>query len=88
MASFRYNLIGKFLKQKRVRVGLSQRDLALKLGYGSAQFISNIERGEASVPPKMARKLVTILNLSERELVRVLVQEYEKYLHSQISRRG
>lgn len=41
------------LKQKRTQAGLSQRDVADKLGYSTPQFISNWERG-ASIPPMNA----------------------------------
>ena len=83
----KHNLIGTYLKKKRLQSQLSQRDVAVKLGYGSAQFISNIERGEASIPPKMAKKLIQILKLSEKEVIQVLVRDYEHHLRSQIAKR-
>lgn len=43
--------IGKWLKELRLKAGLSQGDVAQKLGYTSPQFVSNWER-DLSVPPK------------------------------------
>lgn len=40
----------KIIQGLRAEVGLSQADLAKKLGYASPQFISNIERGLCGVP--------------------------------------
>lgn len=53
--------LGQFLQQARLNANLSQRELSIHLGYSSAQFISNFERG-ISLPPlsklgKMAKKL-------------------------------
>jgi transcriptional regulator with XRE-family HTH domain len=85
--AYKYALIGKYLKKKRVDAGLSQRAVGVRLGYGSAQFISNIERGEASIPPKVVRKLIPLLKISERDIMRVMMQEYETYLKSEIGNR-
>ena len=39
--------LAKYLKEKRLAANLSQINIAHRLGYGSAQFISNWERGVA-----------------------------------------
>lgn len=82
--AYKYTLIGNFLKKRRLTEGLSQRDVGLKLGYGSAQFISNIERGEASIPPKVIKKLMNVLSISEKEVLKIMLQQHEQYLRSQI----
>jgi len=51
------SLLAEFLKEKRVYSGLSQMDVAKKLGYTSAQFVSNWERGLSSPPIHTLRKL-------------------------------
>ena len=40
-----FQVLGDYLQSKRMKVGLSQGDVATKLGYSSPQFISNFERG-------------------------------------------
>lgn len=42
----------------RESLGLTQRELANKLGYPTAQFISNIEREVSPMPLIVARKLI------------------------------
>lgn len=52
-------MIGDYLRTKRLERGLSQVEVAKSLGYTSAQFVSNWERG-ISRPP-----ITTILQLSK-----------------------
>jgi len=42
--------IAKAFKEARIEAGLSQWDVAKELGYGTPQFISNIERGISTIP--------------------------------------
>lgn len=48
----KYRALGPACKQYRQRAQLSQMDVAQSLGYGSAQIISNFERGLCSLPHK------------------------------------
>lgn len=48
------------LKKLRIEAGLSQRDVANKLGYSTPQFISNWERG-ISRPPVSALGTISSL---------------------------
>jgi transcriptional regulator with XRE-family HTH domain len=41
---------GNFLKAKREAANITQAEVAEKLGYTSAQFVSNIERGLCAMP--------------------------------------
>jgi transcriptional regulator with XRE-family HTH domain len=43
-------LIGEILRQQRLLLSLSQRDIALKLGYRNINFISMIEHGNSRLP--------------------------------------
>lgn len=45
--------LGIYLKVKRVEAELSQNEVAKVLGYKSAQFISNWERGISAPPVKV-----------------------------------
>ncbi len=47
----RYRLVGRFLRSARVSAGLTQLDVTNALGYTTAQFCSNWERG-ISIPPE------------------------------------
>lgn len=55
--------LGKYLKKHRGMVGYTQHELAMELGYGSAQFISNIERDMAMPPFKSLRKLKKLIGV-------------------------
>lgn len=53
---------GKILAAAREAAGLTQKDVATKLGYVSAQFISNAERGLCKVPKDKFKKLSKMLS--------------------------
>lgn len=65
----RYEDVGEYLQKARQKCGLSQREVADTLGYSSAQFISNFERGIAVPPLKKLRVLVKMYKLSVPELM-------------------
>ena len=49
--------LGLYFRDMRKKAGLSQLEVSKRLGYGSAQFVSNWERGLASPPiRRCARK--------------------------------
>lgn len=65
------NMLADFLKQKRVSAGLSQRDVADKLGYSTPQFISNWERGVSHPPINALKKLGELYKVSADDLFEV-----------------
>ena len=64
-----YETFGRYLAEKRVAAGFTQREVADTLGYSSAQFISNFERGIA-VPP--LAKLKVLLGMYKMPMDTVL----------------
>ena len=66
--------LSEFLKEKRTQVGLSQKDVADKLGYSSAQFISNWERGLSSPPMHTLKKLAEMYNVNIDEMFDVILE--------------
>lgn len=77
-------MIGKKIKNARLKKNLSQGDLAKTLMLSSPQFVSNIERGVAPLPPKYIPILSKELGFSEQELVDDLVLAFEKYCWRQV----
>lgn len=65
------NMLADFLKQKRVAAGLSQRDVADKLGYSTPQFISNWERGVSHPPINALKRLGELYKVSAEDLFEV-----------------
>lgn len=66
--------LAALLKQKRIAAGLSQGDVAMKMGYSTPQFISNWERGIACPPVRDLKKLADILKTSPEELFEVFLE--------------
>jgi transcriptional regulator with XRE-family HTH domain len=62
------DILANFLKDKRSVAGLSQRDVADKLGYSTPQFISNWERGISHPPISALKKLSDLYKVSAEEL--------------------
>ena len=50
------------------------------IGYTSPQFISNIERGWASIPPQKIAKLAKVLEIGSNEIVEAMVDDYRAEL--------
>ena len=74
----------KLLKASRIRVRLSQTELATKLRYVSPQIVSNWERAIVTPPIDTLPKLCTILDLPIDEVKSTLVKIFEKNLNQRI----
>ena len=69
------NKLALFLKEKRTLSGLSQKDVATKLGYSTSQFISNWERGISQPPINTLRTLASMYNVAAEQMFNVLLEE-------------
>ena len=72
--------MGIFLRQKRESKGLTQAQVASQLGYGSPQFISNIERGVSRVPVKSLKSFINLYGLQVDEVIDLLLEERRDHL--------
>lgn len=81
-----YTKLGKNLKDCRNKAGLTQKNVADRLGYSSAQFISNFERGIAAPPVKRIRVLAKIYypHLDKKTVVEMYVAGIRKRIESVI----
>lgn len=43
-------MIGKRIKEKRIKIGMTQEELARKLGYNSRSSINKVELGKNDIP--------------------------------------
>jgi transcriptional regulator with XRE-family HTH domain len=73
-------LFSKYLKDMRIKKGVSQRELAELLGYTSGQFVSNYERGMCPVPLDKVKDLIGILNLDSTKVVNLIQEDRKKSL--------
>lgn len=76
--------LGAFLKNQREKKGLTQSEVATKLGYGSPQFISNIERGISNVPLKSLKVIIELYQVPAQEVIDILLQERRGNLERQL----
>ena len=82
-----HKALGSYLKDKRSSKGLTQSDVARKLGYSTPQFISNIERGLCAPPVKNLKVLVKLYKLDPEELLDIILNEEESSLRKALSLR-
>jgi transcriptional regulator with XRE-family HTH domain len=68
---------GQWLKKSREAQGLSQRDLAEKVGVEYYTFISQVESGRGRIPPDRYRSWAKALGISPREFVIKLMRYYD-----------
>ena len=69
----------KTLKEQRKKLGITQAVLADRLCV-HLQFISNIERGVAGLPPRHFKQVSKILRIPLKDLIEEYVQRTEKKL--------
>lgn len=68
-----YVEVGAYLRNLRLKAGLTQRQVSLALGYSSAQFISNHECGVALPPKKKLTKLRELYRLDSDYFIKLTV---------------
>ena len=81
------NKLAQFLKEKRTLSGLSQKDVASKLGYSTSQFISNWERGVSQPPINTLRTLATMYKISAEQMFNVLLEETMVQVQADLKRK-
>lgn len=68
--------LGKALRHMRTLAGLTQQEVAKEMGYGTAQFISNWERGISAPPDQAIGRLATVFGVKPTRLIDVII-DYE-----------
>lgn len=87
MKSKQKNKLSSFLRDARLKAGLSQGDISNALGYTSAQFISNWERGLSSPPLDRLYEIVQLLKIDSEELIELLLEEQENLIRQQFKKK-
>jgi transcriptional regulator with XRE-family HTH domain len=72
---------GDWLKQRRADAGLSQMDLAARLGLKYYTFISQVENGFSRVPTEIMAAWAKELGLEPASFAKHLLLYYEPELH-------
>ena len=68
---------GRWLKERREKVGLSQRQLAELVGAEYYTFISQLETGRGRIPPDKYRLWAQALRISPKEFVHDILRFYD-----------
>lgn len=63
------------LKDARAEAGYTQKQIADKFGYDSAQFVSNWERGVSSPPLKTLKKLAALYHIDATVLFETVLDQ-------------
>jgi transcriptional regulator with XRE-family HTH domain len=68
---------GRWLKERRERLGLSQRQLAERVGADYYTFISQLETGRGRIPPDRYKDWAKALNMRGHDFVREVLRYYD-----------
>jgi transcriptional regulator with XRE-family HTH domain len=71
------NQAGRWLRELRENCGLSQRQLAAKVGAEYYTFISQLETGRGRIPPDRYLVWANALEVEPQEFVRTLMSYYD-----------
>ena len=71
------NQAGVWLRELRERRGLSQREVAARVGAEYYTFISQLETGRGRIPPDRYLIWAHALGIDKREFVRTLMSYYD-----------
>jgi transcriptional regulator with XRE-family HTH domain len=71
--------LGKYLQGLREKAGFSQKEVSLKLGYETAQFVSNWERGLCTPPMNTIRTLSKMFHVDSAKLFETILESDMKH---------
>lgn len=69
--------VGQWLRNRRVELGLSQRELSVLAGFDYYTFISQLETGRGRVPSERYEQYAKALEVDPREFAMRMLQAYE-----------
>ena len=72
---------GHWLREQRQAAGLSQLDLATRLGFKYYTFISQVENGFGRVPSESMEAWARALDIPPDQFARQLLAYYDPHLH-------
>nr|WP_294567181.1 helix-turn-helix transcriptional regulator [uncultured Rhodopila sp.] len=73
---------GRWLKEQRERAGLSQRQLAERVGADYYTFISQLETGRGRIPPDRYQDWAQALGIPPRLFVQEILRFYDPITHT------
>lgn len=83
--------LSQYLKEMRMKKGLTQREVSQILGYGSSQYLSNIERGQCPPSIDALAELASLYRLDINRTIELCIApikaELERALKSKTRRK-
>lgn len=73
-----YESMARLLKNKREKLGMSQSEVAEKVGVTSGQFISNIERALCSVPIRKIYDVCKTLDIPKEQIKYAYIEDMSR----------
>lgn len=81
----KFKNIGKLVRERREKLGLSQTELCVALGFSkNGQNISNVERGLASLPIKHIARVSIVLQTPAHLFKEAILKDYEEQIEKAI----
>ena len=80
-----YRVVAEFIKATRIKLGISQDELALKLGFSSRISITNIENGKQRIQLHTLAEIAEIFNEPISKFFPSM-QALDKTISSQLSK--
>lgn len=68
--------LGKLLREKRLGLSITQKQISDSFKFTTSQFISNVELGKSPLPPELVRPLAKMLKTPAKHLVDAAVKDY------------
>ena len=75
---------GAWLRARRSELGLSQRELALRVNMEYYTFISQIEAGRGRIPAERMRDWSIALEMEPREFAITLMKYYDPHTYEMV----
>jgi transcriptional regulator with XRE-family HTH domain len=88
MLEYNREELGAYLAESRTKSNMTQAEVADKLGYSSAQFISNIERGVSVAPLKVIGAMIRLYKCDPNDVVRIMMASQLILLRKSLKKRG
>lgn len=78
-----FHHLGLYLKELRLKAGLTQTELAIAINMHS-QFVSNWERGLSAPPSRCFQAVLDLLQADREKVVKVMLTDSKKMIEAKV----
>lgn len=75
----------ELIKKSRIKKNLTQQEVSDNLGYSSAQFVSNWERGLSEPPDHSVRLVCRMLKISKDDLTDARTKDRHRHANKEMA---